>query len=155
SGDGVGRGTARQLGSHVVHHARIPGPSNTGDLAVLHADVGLHDADDRVEHGDVGDHEIERSGCARELVVHAHAVAQCLSTAVANLVTVASTVFFDLDVEIGIGEPDLVADRGAVEIRVLLSRYLRHDEAPLAVRFASGLRLATFAAVAKAVMPRS
>ena len=37
----------------------LPGPADAGDPAVLDADVGLDDPDDRVDDDDAGDHRVE------------------------------------------------------------------------------------------------
>ena len=66
-------------------------------------------------------------GFAGQQVVRAHAVAQRLAAAVLQLVAVdGAQILLDLDVEIGVAEPDLVADRRAVEVGVLAAGHLCH-----------------------------
>ena len=46
----------------VVDDVGVAGAAHAGDQAVLHADVGLEDAEHRVDDDDVGDQEVELAG---------------------------------------------------------------------------------------------
>ena len=102
--------------------AGVAGVADADDAAVLHADIGFDDAEERVEDERVGDDEIERFGvgCGRRL---AHAVANDLAAAKLDLVAVAAAlgdeVAFYFDKEIGVGEPHLIASGGAEHLGIL------------------------------------
>ena len=97
----------------------------------LIADVGLDHPEHRIHDGHVRDHQVERAALAGELVVHAHAVAQRLAAAVDRLIAQHPQVPLDLDVQVGVAEPDLVADGRAEEPGVFLPRDLGHRAALL------------------------
>ncbi len=84
--DRIGGQAAFEPGCDAVHHLRVARLADGADAAVLDADVGLHDAEDRVDDGHVGDHEVRRAAPARDAVVHAHAFAQALAAAEDDLV---------------------------------------------------------------------
>ena len=125
--NGIGRGARHQIGMHPVHGVRITGLADAGDLAVLDAHVGLHHAQHRVDDRYIGNHEIERSLAGVHAVGQSHAVAQRLAAAVDHLVAVFAEVFLDLDVQVGVAEPDLVAHRGAEKVVINLSGYRCHS----------------------------
>ena len=114
-GVGVDRADAR-LDTGV---ARV---ADADDAAVLDADVGLDDAEERIEDEGVGDDEVERLGVGRGGRL-AHAVADDLAAAELHLVAVAGglgdEVALDLDEELGVGEADAVAGSGAEHLGVL------------------------------------
>src|SRR6185312_762895 len=93
-------------------HARldigIAGLADADDAAVPEADVGFHDPP-MVEDQRVGDHGIHRALRPRALAL-AHAVADHLAAAELHLLAVDRVILLDLDEEIGVGEPHLVAD---------------------------------------------
>src|SRR5581483_8204149 len=89
----------------------IAGLADRGDAAVLDADIGLHDAAVIDDHG-VRDHGVDRPLAARQLAL-SHAVADHLAAAELDLLAVMRVVALDLDDQIGVGEPDAVADRRA------------------------------------------
>ncbi len=90
---------------------RVAGLADGGDAAVLDADVGLHDAPVIEDHY-VGDDGIDGAGRARHLRL-AHAVADGLAAAELHLLAIGGEIFLDLDQEIAVGKPHLVARGGA------------------------------------------
>src|SRR5204862_3669017 len=102
---------------HPVHHPRVSGFADRRDASVADADVGLANAR-RVDDHDVGDHEIGRAGGAARMRRLAHAVTNHLAAAELRLVAIHGGVVLDFDDQIGIGEADAVAGRGAVVIGV-------------------------------------
>ena len=95
------------------------------DLAVLDSHVCLDDTDGCIDDDHVGDHEVEGTVDAARLRILAHAVAQRLAAAVDRLVSDGSKIFLDLDVQVGIAQPDLVT-RGDPEqdLNTLVSKCL-------------------------------
>ena len=89
----------------------IAGLADRDDAAVLQADIGLHDAP-VIEDQRVGDHGVDGALRARALAL-AHAVADHLAAAELHLLAVDRVVLLDLDEEIGVGQPHLVAHRRA------------------------------------------
>ena len=89
----------------------IAGLADADDAAVLEADIGLHDAP-VVEDQRVGDHGVDGALRARALAL-AHAVADHLAAAELHLLAVDRVVLLDLDEELGVGQPHLVARRRA------------------------------------------
>jgi hypothetical protein len=108
-------------GTHARHDVGIPRLAHARDAAVFDADVRLHDAP-VIEDQRIGDDEIEHALGRRGPGRLAHAVADHLAAAELHLVAIGREVALDLDHEIGVGEPDSIADGGAVEIRVLPPR---------------------------------
>jgi len=116
-GCGIGPGRAES-----ALDAGISGVADAHDSAVLDSDVGLDDPQDGIEDQRVGDDEVERLGIegGRGL---AHAVADHLAAAELDLVSVAAAlgdeVAFNLDEQVGIGEPDPIAHGRAEHFGVL------------------------------------
>ena len=88
AGDGVGAHTHHQARGYAIHGARVTAFTNPGNLAVADADVGFDHALDRVDDGDVGDHQVQYAVIAGQGVVGAHAVTQGFTAAVYGLVAV-------------------------------------------------------------------
>ena len=109
----------------------VTGLADADDQAVLHADIGLDDAEQGVDNRDVRDHQVERAAVAGELVVDAHAVAQRLAAAIQRLITQYSQVPLDLQEEAGVTQADLVADCRAEQPGVLPARDLSHPLVPV------------------------
>ena len=86
----------------------IAGLADAGDAAVPEADVGLDDAP-VVDDQRVGDDGVDGALGARDLAL-AHAVADHLAAAELHLLAVGGEVLLDLDDQLGVGEPHLVAD---------------------------------------------
>ena len=106
----------------------VAGPTDADDPAVLDADVGLDDADRRVDDDRAGhDHvELRRARPARL----GHPVAQVLRVAPLRLVAGRLAVLGDADPEIAVGEADAVAGRRPVAGEVLLGGEAAHRPSP-------------------------
>ena len=117
----VGCGAGHQIGMHAVHDIGISRLADAGDLSVLDAHVGLHDAQIGVDDRHVGNHEVERPFLRSHRIGQPHAVADGLTAAVNDFVAVFAQVFFDLHVKIGVAQPDLVADGGPEQVVVFLT----------------------------------
>ena len=87
---------------------RVAGLADAGDAAVADADVGLDDAR-VVDDQRVGDDGVDGALGAAGLAL-AHAVADHLAAAELHLLAVDGEVLLDLDDQVGIGQPHLVAD---------------------------------------------
>ncbi len=85
----------------------IAGLADGGDAAVLEADVGLDDAP-VIEDQRVGDDGVDRALPVGDLRLP-HAVADHLAAAELHLLAIDGEILFDLDDEIGVGEPHAVA----------------------------------------------
>jgi hypothetical protein len=122
------RGSAKS-GTDAGLDARVAGVADPDDAAVLDADVGLDDAELRVEDEGVGDDEVEAVGVEGGGRL-AHAVADDLAAAELDLVAVAAAlgdeVALDLDEQLGVGEADAVARGGAEHLGVLAAGEGRH-----------------------------
>ena len=88
SGDGIGRKTAFETRSDVIHGLRIARLANGADATLPDADIRFHHTQHRVDDGHVGNHQIRRPASVRQLVVHAHAFAQALASAEHDFVAV-------------------------------------------------------------------
>ena len=86
---------------------RIAGLADRGDVAVLQADVGFHDAP-VIEDQRVGDDGVDRALLVGDLRLP-HAVADHLAAAEFHLLAVGGEILFDLDDEIGVGQPHAIA----------------------------------------------
>ena len=108
---------------HARLHVRVAGFADAGDAAVFQTDVGLDDApvvhDQRVGHDGV-----DSALRARGLRLR-HAVADGLAAAKLDFFAVAAgaqrVVSLDLDRQIGVGQSQAVADRGAEHFSVSAS----------------------------------
>ena len=108
TGNRVGRRTGGQPRGDAFHRAGVSRLTPADDLAVLDSHVCLDDTDGCIDDDHVGDHEVEGTVDAARLRILAHAVAQRLAAAVDRLVSDGSKIFLDLDVQVGIAQPDLV-----------------------------------------------
>ena len=104
----------------------LPRLAELRDLPVLDGEVALDDAPP-VDHQRVGDDGVRR--ILRLALALAHAVADHLAAAELDLFAIDREVALDLDEEIGVGEPDAVADRGPEHLGVRATRDL-HRAAP-------------------------
>ena len=93
-------------------NVRIAGLADGKNVAVLDADVGLHDAP-VVEDQRVGDDSVDRALLVGDLALP-HAVADDLAAAEFHFLAVGGEILLDLDDDIGIGEPHAIA-RGRAE----------------------------------------
>ncbi len=85
----------------------IAGLADGGDVAVLDADVGFDDAP-VIEDQRIGDDGVDGALLVGDLAL-AHAVADHLAAAELHLLAVDGEILFDLDDEIGVGQPHAVA----------------------------------------------
>ena len=105
---------------------RIAGLADGEDVAVLDADVGLHDPP-VVEDQRVGDDGIDRALLVGDLAL-AHAVANHLAAAELHLLAVGGEVLLHLDDDVGVGEPHAVAGGGTEHFGVDGARdFGRHE----------------------------
>ena len=102
----------------VVHDIRVAGPPHARDHAVLHADVGLADAEHRIDDDDIADEQVELAGGGKP-VIHHEAGPQRLAPAAQDLIAVARLVALDQRQEVRVPEADAVAGRRAVSRRVV------------------------------------
>ena len=120
AGDDLGRRADLQRRVDAVHHVRVAGLAERDDPARRDADVALDDAP-VVEHDHVRDHEVRRAVHARALE---HRLADRLAAAEHRLVAAEAAVLLDLEPQVGVGEPQPVADRRPVERAVARARDL-------------------------------
>ena len=118
---GVGCGAGHQIRMHAVHDIGIARLADTGDFSVLDTHIGLHDAQIGVDDRHVGDNEVERTLLRGHRIGQPHAVTDGFTAAVDDFVAVFAQVFFDLDVKIGVTQPDLVADGRTEKVVVFLT----------------------------------
>ncbi len=104
-------------------NVRIAGLADRGDAALLQADVGLHDAP-VIEDQRVGDDCVGRAFLIGDLAL-AHPIADHLAAAEFYLLAVGGEILFDLDDEIGVGQPHPVA--GGRPKHVCINRALYFD----------------------------
>ena len=95
---------------------RIAGLADRMDLAVLDADVALHDPP-VIEDDRVGDDGIDRALLVGHLRLP-HAVADHLAAAELHLLAIGGEILLHLDDEIGVGEPHAVALGGAEHVGI-------------------------------------
>ena len=110
AGDGVGGIAHDKIRIDTIHHRRVAALADAHDPAVPDAHVGFDDALHRVDDGDVGDDEIKHASIAVQAGIAAHAAAQGFTAAVHGLVAVVAQVLFDFNVQVGIAQPDFIAD---------------------------------------------
>src|SRR5437660_1481594 len=109
------------LGARADHdvHARLDvGIARLAELrdpAALDGEVALDDPPP-VDHQRVGDHRV--GAVFRDALALPHAVADHLAAAELDLFAVHGEVLFHLDHEIGVGQPDPIADGGSEHLRV-------------------------------------
>ncbi len=119
--NGVGGRSRDQVGVHAVHGVGVARLADARDFAVLDADVGFDHAQNRVDDRDVRDDDVERPFLGGHRVGQPHAVAQGLAPAVDHFVAVFAEVLFDLHVEVGVAQPDFVADGRTEQVVVFLT----------------------------------
>src|SRR5712664_4399109 len=106
--DNVGAGTDDD--SHAGLDIRIAGLADGADIPFLDGDIGLYDPPM------IDDQRIGDDGIGRALLVGglglAHAVADHLAAAEFHLLAIDGEILFDLDDEIGVGQPHPIAGGG-------------------------------------------
>ena len=115
----IGGVAQRERRRDAVHRVRIACLADTADQAILDADIGLHDALDRVDDRHVGDDEIGRTVGARQCVVERHPFPNAFTAAEDDFVAEAAKVLLDLDVQIRIAKADPIAGRRSEQARML------------------------------------
>ncbi len=94
----------------------IAGLADGDDAAFFDADVGFDDAP-VVEDQRIGDDGVDGALLIRDLRL-AHAVADHLAAAELHLLAIDGEILFDLDDEIGVGQPHTVAGRGPEHVGI-------------------------------------
>src|SRR5262249_22522116 len=117
SGDRFGGNAHDHSVGHAGHHVGIPGLADPGNAAALDADVGLPYAGP-VDDERVRDHAVERA-VARDARGLTHSVPKHLPAAELALVPVHRRVVFDFCDKARVAEPDPIAGRGPVDVRVV------------------------------------
>ena len=108
---------------------RIAGLADRGDHAFLDRDVGLHDAP-VIDDQRIGDDGVGRALPVGDLRLP-HAVADHLAAAELHLLAIDGEILLDLDDEIGIGQPYLVAGGGPEHVGIDGTfDFGRHEEFP-------------------------
>ena len=113
AGDDVGARPDLQLRVHAVGDVGVAAAAERDDPAVPDADVGPDDAP-VVEHDRVGDDRVQRTVGAGGAAL-GHRLADRLAAAEDRLLAAEGEVLLDLDPQVGVTEPDLVAGRRAVQ----------------------------------------
>ena len=121
SGDGVGGGSHGHAGGHAVHRVGVSGFADPHDQSVSNTHISFDDTQVGVDHGDVGDHQVQGPPGTGQVVVHTHAVTHGLTTTVNEFFTVDPEVFFYFEVQVGIAQTNLVSDGGPENPDVLLA----------------------------------
>jgi hypothetical protein len=114
AGDGFRAGADDDC--HAGLRIRIAGFADGVDAAVLQPDVGLVDAG-RVDDQCIGDDRVDRAAGARDLAL-THPVSDDLAAAEFHLFAIGCQVALDLDEQVGVGQPHLVAGRRAEHLRI-------------------------------------
>ena len=127
AGDHFGAGTDDELDAGL--DVRVTGFADAGDLAVLDADVGLHNPP-VIEDQRIGDDGVERALPVGDLGL-AHAVANDLAAAELDLFAVGGEILLHLDDEIGVGKPHSVAGGRPKHVRISAARDLERHDMPL------------------------
>ena len=109
-----------EVGVDAVGDVGVAGAAERDDPAVADADVGPDDAP-VVEDDRVGDDGVSAPS-ARVVRALGHRLADRLAAAEDRLLAAEGEVLLDLDPQVGVAEPDLVADGRAVERGVLAPR---------------------------------
>ena len=118
AGDDLGPRPDHQVRVHAVHGVRVAGLAERHDPAVPDADVGLDDAP-VVEHDRAGDHQCParpRRGWRSDWPIDSRITLPPPKTA-SSPAAGPPAVLLDLDQQVGVGQPDPVAGRRAVERR--------------------------------------
>ncbi len=120
TGEDLGRRADHQVGVDAVGDVGVAGLAERDDPTVAHADVGLDHAP-LVEHEDVGDHEVDgRAGGLTHRLADDLAATEHRLVARSRAAAVRSSVG-EIE-QVGVAEPDPVADRRPVERGVALAR---------------------------------
>jgi hypothetical protein len=101
----------------VVDDVRVARSANPDDAAVLDADVGLPHSEERIDHDDVADEQVELA-VRHHSAGGEHRLAEVLPAAAEDLVSVRGVVTVDFHGQRGVGQPDPVAGGRPVERRV-------------------------------------
>src|SRR5262249_53218878 len=116
---------------HSRHDVGISGLPDSGDPAVLDADIGLEDAGP-VDHEGIRDQAVERLVFARTGCL-AHAVSQDFASAEPTLVTVNGIIALHLRDEARVTQPHAIAGGRAEHRRVVAAiDRVAHDASPSA-----------------------
>ena len=126
--DDVGGRADHEVRVDAVGDVGVAGPAERDDPAVAEPDVGLDDAPVVEDHG-VGDDRVGRALGPRQRGL-GHRLPDRLASAEDGLLAAEGQVLLDLDPQVGVAEPDLVPDGGAVERGVLAAGELSHRPAP-------------------------
>ena len=121
---------AHQILTHAILDIGIPGLADARDLAVAHADIGLDDAQHRIDDGGVFDQHVDRTIGARGVRIIGHAVAHHAPGAGPAFLTIDGMVMLDLGEQRSIAQADFIAFGRAVEAGILFSTDCRHDPRP-------------------------
>ena len=114
AGDDFGAGTDDDADAGL--DVGIAGLADGKNFSVLDADVGFDDAP-VIEDQRIGDDGVDRALLVGNLRL-AHAVADHLAAAEFHLLAVDGEIFLDLDDEVRVGEPHLVAGRGPEHVGI-------------------------------------
>ena len=119
--DGIGADADHHVCADAGHHVRVAAFADPANLAVTNTDVGFDHALNRVNDGDVGDHQVQHAVVAGQVVVVTHAVAQGFPPSVDRFFAVTAQVLFDFDEQVGIAQADFVAGGGAKQACVFFA----------------------------------
>ena len=129
--DGAGRGDHAFAVAHrrrrrndqaridAVHDRGIAGLAEADDAAVFDAEIAFDDADDRIDDQNVAQEKIERALRAGHAGGEPDAVAQRLAAAMQTFIAVDGVILLDDGDQRGVGEANAVADRRAVQRRIV------------------------------------
>ena len=125
-------------GANAGLNARVTGVADADDEAVLDADIGFDDTEERIEDEGVRDNEIEAVLVERGGGL-THAVADDFAATEFDFVAVAAAlgdeVALDLHEKIGVGETHAVADGGTEHLGVLAAGEVEAHERERGVDF--------------------
>ncbi len=110
---------------HVRLHVRVAGLAHAGYAPVPNAQIGLDDAERRIQNNGVGDDRVHGAFGIAALALP-HAVADDLAPAKADFFAGHGVVALHLNPEVRIRQADAVARGGAVQLDVLASWYADH-----------------------------
>ena len=124
-----GRGRDEKARIDAVHDGGIAGLAEADDAAVLDAEVAFDDADHRIDDQNVAEQQVERALRAGHAGGEPDAVAQRLAAAVQAFIAVNGVILLDDGDQRGVGEANAVADRRAVQSRVVPACNRDHQRA--------------------------
>ena len=104
----------------------VAGLADRRDHAVLQTNIGLDDAGHRIEDECIGNHGVDHVG--RHPLALTHAVADHLAAAELDLFAIDGVIGLDLNDQIGIGQPESIADGGPIHFRIRAARESGHDQ---------------------------